>query len=45
MNAPPTSVVGTYQLACMRIENASACSTGTSSSPSAATPIHWYVPM
>ncbi len=44
-DAPPTSVVGTYQLACIRIENASACSTGTSRRPSAATPIHWYVPM
>ena len=44
-NAPPASVVGTNQLACMRIEYASACSTGTSRSPSAATPIHWYVPM
>ena len=43
--APPASVVGTYQLACMRIENARACSTGMSSSPNAATPIHWYVPM
>src|SRR5206468_9110894 len=43
--APPMTVVGTYQLACRRIENARACSTGTSRRPSAATPIHWYVPM
>ena len=33
MIAPPASVVGTYQLACMRIENARASFTGTSRRP------------
>ena len=42
--AARVTVVGTYQLACIRIVNASASFTGTSRSPSEATPTHWHVP-
>src|SRR5206468_11893369 len=41
---PPTSVVGTNQIACSRIANASARERSMPRRSSEATPSHWYVP-
>ena len=38
---PPTTVVGTYQIACMSSENAIATSPSTPTTPSAETASHW----